>query len=588
MKWHRAKPRLRSCLLTGAVVLFAAAAWWYLAPIQVGGSTRYVVTSGTSMEPRFHAGDLALVRPAANYQVGEIVAYHSTLLHVTVLHRLIARHGNRYVFKGDNNSFIDPVYPTRSELLGKLWLRVPQGGRLVSWLHTPVVVAVLCAGLGLLLMWGVDEKRRRSGRRRTATGAAGRRGLAPVNIRDHGPALPTDLGALFIGSSVVAATCFVLGLLAFVHPAHRPNPVTTPYTQQVSFGYGARVPAGLVYSDGVLRTGDPIFLSLVHQLGVGVDYRLSTAARHDVSGTEQVLLRLTGPTEWTRTIPLTPSRRFPGDHFSTQVTLDLPQLQALITRVGALTGAAGNGGYTIAVEPRISLTGTVAGRPINTSFKPALTFQLGAAQLIPGSGSTSSGASQPNLAPSQSGSVATGATASSNLGVAGVALPVTALRWIAVIGFLLSAPVALLTFGLKRGQPFEETQRIQSKYGHLIVPIVATTEALSWAPYEVPDMKALVRLAESGDRLILHHRDEDGDTYLVNDESTVYRYQIRDNRVRWDEWSEPRASIGLRPDSAAGDHPATGQTLPDPDRSEQPEPGGEAHGIGDPGQVGTA
>src|SRR6478609_8281706 len=101
------------------------------------------------MEPRFHTGDLAIVRPAATYRVGEIVAYHSTLLHLTVLHRIIGRHGNRYVFKGDNNSFIDPGYPTRAELLGKLWIHVRHGGVVLRRLHTPWFAAVLCAVLGI-------------------------------------------------------------------------------------------------------------------------------------------------------------------------------------------------------------------------------------------------------------------------------------------------------------------------------------------------------------------------------------------------------------------------------------------------------
>ena len=118
--------RLRSGLTTLALVIVAGVAWFYFAPTTIGGSTRYVVTSGVSMEPRFHTGDLAIVRPASNYQVGEIVAYWSTLLHTVVLHRIIAKDGNSYEFKGDNNHFIDPVRPTRSELLGKLWLHVPR------------------------------------------------------------------------------------------------------------------------------------------------------------------------------------------------------------------------------------------------------------------------------------------------------------------------------------------------------------------------------------------------------------------------------------------------------------------------------
>ncbi len=92
------------------------------------------------MEPRFHTGDLAVVRPADHYSVGEIVAYHSTLLHVLVLHRIVAQKGNTYVFKGDNNNFLDPVRPNRSELLGALWFRVPHGGVLIC----DAPYAVLC------------------------------------------------------------------------------------------------------------------------------------------------------------------------------------------------------------------------------------------------------------------------------------------------------------------------------------------------------------------------------------------------------------------------------------------------------------
>ena len=104
--------RLRSGLATLAILIFAGVAWFYLAPTTIGGSTRYVVTHGVSMEPRFHTGDLAIVRPASDYRVGEIVAYWSIVLHTVVLHRIIAKDGNRYVFKGDNNHFIDPTRPT--------------------------------------------------------------------------------------------------------------------------------------------------------------------------------------------------------------------------------------------------------------------------------------------------------------------------------------------------------------------------------------------------------------------------------------------------------------------------------------------
>ena len=59
-------PHLRSWLLSATLVVLAVAAWLVLAPTQIGGETSYVTTSGISMAPRFHTGDLAVgpTRPA--------------------------------------------------------------------------------------------------------------------------------------------------------------------------------------------------------------------------------------------------------------------------------------------------------------------------------------------------------------------------------------------------------------------------------------------------------------------------------------------------------------------------------------------
>ena len=98
------------------------------APTNLGGRTTYVSTYGTSMSPRFHAGDLAVVQPAHEYHVGEVVAYHSsTLRGAVVLHRIVAIHDGRFTFKGDNNNFLDPSHPTADRIVGRL--RVPGRAR---------------------------------------------------------------------------------------------------------------------------------------------------------------------------------------------------------------------------------------------------------------------------------------------------------------------------------------------------------------------------------------------------------------------------------------------------------------------------
>ncbi len=143
------------------VVLFVG--FMTLAPQQIGGPVDYVVTHGISMQPRFHAGDLAIVREADQYQVGDIVAYNSATLHTVVMHRIVAQEGDRFVFKGDNNSWLDPDKPTQSELIGALWIQVPQGAKLLDFLHAPTTIGVAVL---VLLLAGTRLRRRRRRRRR--------------------------------------------------------------------------------------------------------------------------------------------------------------------------------------------------------------------------------------------------------------------------------------------------------------------------------------------------------------------------------------------------------------------------------------
>src|ERR1700712_5846798 len=129
---------------TSAVAALVLAAAWLLWPIGMGGDTVYVTTHGISMQPRFHTGDLAILRAADHYSVGDVVAYRSSTLKTTVMHRIVALDGQRFVFKGDNNSWRDPDHPTQDLLLGKLWLRVPQGGKALAASKSPLGMIVLC------------------------------------------------------------------------------------------------------------------------------------------------------------------------------------------------------------------------------------------------------------------------------------------------------------------------------------------------------------------------------------------------------------------------------------------------------------
>lgn len=514
-------------------------AWLYLAPVQVGGSSTYVVTRGISMEPRFHTGDLAIVRPTADYKVGEVAAYHSTLLRTVVLHRIIAIDGDRYVFKGDSNKFIDPTRPTRDQLIGTLWLRVPHGGLVMDWLHAPAIAAVLCGLAALLLVMG-GRRRRRRDRRRTMPNVPTHHRVALMSSSETSDARPVNFQSALIVSGVVALVFLGLCLMAFARPVNKATTASVPYTQHVTFGYSAGAPAGPAYPDGVVSTGAPIFLQLVHRLNVGIRYRVDTDAQHKLAGTESVMLRVSGPTGWSRDVELVPPTPFAGDATRTHVTIDLRALQSLLTQMESETGVAAGIGYTYAIVPDVHLHGAVAGQRVVSAFAPSLNLEVQSLQLQPSS----------SLSPSQRGTVSTAATSLNTFDVAGHRASVSAVRSIALIGFLLSAASALLLTALVvRGRSFNETARIHARHGHMIVPIAGTADDLAWAPFDVPNFKALVRLAENSERLILHYRETGGDTYLVNDEGTIYRYRTKPNGVVWGEWSSetPQPLVSAAP-----------------------------------------
>lgn len=521
---------VRSALITGALLAATAVAWVLFAPTAIGGSATYVVTNGISMEPRFHTGDLAIVRPAADYRVGDVVAYHSSLLHVVVLHRIIAIRGGHYVFKGDNNDFVDPVHPTRSQLLGRLWLHLPGGGGVLNWLHTPVMGAMLAAVIGVLLLFGSAQTRRRRRRDR-------RRAHPDPMPSSPAPTASLNPRSAVVGCGVAVAVCLALTALAFFSPTRTVRQSHVSYSQQGRFDYSAAAAPSAVYPSGEVTTGDPVFLSLVHRLRVAMRYRFTTTAAHQISGTQQLFLQLTGPTGWARTLPLTARRPFRGG-FSASAELDLPAIQSLLDAVQRLTGMPDTSGYSATVRATVRVRGSVDGRPVTTGFDPQMSFSIQPLQLQPG---VSPGTSSPTLSgfsPSAGGSVTTTAPAPATLGLAGHEIAVSLLRRLALAGLLLSLlAAAIAAILLRRAGAFDEPARIQAQYGHMLVPILSGDD-LGWPPVDVPEFSALVRLAQSAGLMILHHHGEDADTYLVNDDGTVYRYQARLPKVVWGEWTD--------------------------------------------------
>ena len=554
----RARPHITS-ILWGALTLALLASLWFLfAPAALGGSTSYVVTDGVSMEPRFHSGDLALVRQEGDYRVGQIVAYHNRELGTVVLHRIIGRDGSRYIFKGDNNNFTDFEHPTRSQLLGALWVHLPGAGRALDSIRSPALIGLLFAAATLLL-GGVSfaKRRRRRKRGREGAGAPALASPAPVSGRAAPPEGRSGAGpsAAIVACALVAMTpFFILAVLAFTRPAAAVIATSVPYRQTGKLAYTATPAAGPTYPSGTVHTGEPLFTHVVRSVRLAFAYRFSSAAPHRVGARGWLSASVSSTSGWRTTVPLGPPAAISGDAGVVRGRLDIDSLLALVDRVESATAVRGS--YTLAITPHVALGGRLAGAPLHGSFAPASKFALNSLEVRPvtASGAPSEAASATtSFEHSASESVTARRSRPAHIALGPLSLTVAAARAIALGGLVLvacalCAALALAARPRRRGP----VAAILARYGGAIVPVECVWQQPGVAVIDVADIDSLARIAGHYERSILHERTEYGDAFWVNDESGQFRYAVLDEG--WTPPGEPQASQAAwagEPDGAA-------------------------------------
>jgi len=516
----------RKLLTAVLAVVVLAAAWFYLAPLSLGGKTSYVVTHGVSMQPKFHSGDLAVVRAQGTYHVGEIVAYNSNELHTIVLHRIIGMKGGRYIFKGDNNNFIDFEHPARNQLLGALWLHVPGVGGTLTSIASPLLVAALI-GLGVILYAGAMVRKRRRRQRHRREGAASPVAAAPTDA----PAGP--MVAVLVAGAIALVPFLLLALLAFTRETSRHTPYQAAYHQRGVLTYRAAASPGPAYQHGEAVTGEPLFTHVIGTAQLHFSYVFSSEEPHALTGVISMSALLTSTSGWQHTIPLARPTAFHGDHASIDATLDLGSMLALLK--SAQTATAATGTYLLAIQPHVSTAGRLAGVPLSGTFAPPIKFSVEPAEvrpLVPGDGATTgeSGAGHgPNpLAPRAGGTVEGSRWEPLYLSL-GIAHPTVASARRVALGGIAAVVIAILlalAFPFARPRRRDEADLIRRRYGRLIVPVERVWELPGVQVIDVADIESLVRIADHYDRSILHESTPDGEAFWVTDESGQFRYAV--------------------------------------------------------------
>ncbi|MGH2806514.1 MAG: signal peptidase I [Actinomycetota bacterium] len=502
--------------ILGSITLVATAlvGWLFFAPEPLGGRVSYVVTTGSSMQPGIHAGDLVVVRESAGYEVGDIAGYHSDSLDRVVLHRIVAEDADGFVFKGDNNDFIDQDHPAPDQILGAAWLVIPRAGRALTWVGKPGNAALIVAVLAVVLLGGFARSRRRRGRHRTP-GRAGHQ-TEPARRRLRG------------ASAIAAVTMIIslaLGAFAYTRPIRVTTTRTSAYENAGTFSYSATTDKSAVYPSGTVTTGRPLFLKLVDEVEVRFDYMFSSSEPHVVDGEGELMVELWEPSGWKHNFVIATTRDLDGDRVRLAGTLDLRKVRSLMGRFGALTQVQQQA-FRLTVIPQLRIDGAIRGRSFGRVFAPTLRFELDPLRMrlaAPEPGPLGSASAADPLAPRARGTVAVPTTVRNELSIGPLAVPVSTLRIVAAIGAGIALLIALA--GLIGRRDVDEPAAITRRYGSLILDIASASATSERKAVQVKDMGELVRLAQGYERFILHDQSENVHTYSVEEDGVVYWYQ---------------------------------------------------------------
>ncbi len=413
---------LNSPLGTVVTLLLLGIVWTLLAPLQLGGSASYVIVDGTSMLPGMRGGDLAVVRRAPSYNVGDVVTYLDPNLG-PVIHRIVGRQNERFVLQGDNNSWLDPHKPVEAEIVGKLWVRVPYAGMIWGKLGSAPGMALLVGVMGMIGLGPLVDRKPHKGSTPEASGA---------------PQQTDTQGAMTL-LVTVALVALTLGGLAWTRPTTRQVPTDISYAHTGRFEYSAPAPAGL-YDGGRVQSGEPVFLQLAKEVDFRFEYHLSGQSVEGTSGTQRLVARVGDDSGWRRTFELAPSKSFSGTSSAVSGRLDLQRVQELTKRLEAETGYTRDH-YDLVLAPQMRVAGTVAGHRIEDTFAPELLFRLDPQKLqfMPRDLATSSGGAVEALdplAPRQDGIVQAYHTEVNTLPVLMLDIPVTLARTFSVLALV--------------------------------------------------------------------------------------------------------------------------------------------------------
>lgn len=504
--------------------------WLAFAPKQVGGLASYIIVIGNSMEPKFHIGDLIIVHEQPVYQVGDAIVYQNVQLKKFVFHRIVSQQLGHYTLQGDNNSWLDTYKPTQEEVIGKLWLHIPRGGKFIQKVRSPFVMALVAGALGAILAIRVSRSKARGSK--NMSNQTIQEWFRSIQHRVQSWFITTDsskprkslgfeqaeiLEGSFFALGAIALSSLILAIIVFSRPTFRVVQDDLSYQHLGIFSYSASAPQG-IYDQNSIKSGDPVFTKLTCSLDVNFQYTLIAAQAENITGTYQLTAIISEQVSgWQRVVPLQDETAFSGNTFGTSARLDLCKISSLAQSMEAGTDFH-PGTYTLAITPHVKLAGNLSDHTLESIFDTGPVFRHDRVQF---SLIREDEKSNP-LVLNETGLLQETRLETNTLLFVGREFSIPALRWIALLGIIISIG-GLALLGLKFSHLNQENF-FRIKYSSIMIEVQNALNSPNII--DVRSMDDLAKLAERFNVMILHSMTNNQHTYALQAGEVTYRFML--------------------------------------------------------------
>ncbi len=536
-------------------ILAIIVAWLNFAPVKFGGRLTYFIVQGTSMLPRFHSNDLVIVKASAHYHVGELAAYHNLQLHTILFHQIVGRVGAHYLFKGLNNSFIDAYHPLASQVVGRLFLAIPDVGSWLAFFRQPWHAAWLMTGVALLLWGGMASVGSNPKIHRTP-------GMHPTHF--HSPfgterssstmeatkSKSPKVYRWLLATAEIFAALFLMGALwAWTSPVRHVVTRTIPYQIHSQFLYQASVPKGAVYPRGTVVPGSSVFLHLTHAVNITFQghWQSSAAKASVISGEGELVANMTSNSGWISSWILAPQVAWVGPDFALKGTMNTRSLNTHITQVSRQTGLPYST-YTLTITPHVVIRGQVLGQPFRQLLTSPLVFSY-SPEVMQLTSPNSNVSPTAQLHSSVTSRIPYSVVLPNRLGLGAFKVPVIPARWISTVGF--GVLMFLSLFGgimqRRREKSYSEADHIAARFGELLIPVMHTDVPSLKGAVQVHSIENLVKLADQYERPIFYSlAPNNTHRYILKNGRETYYYQIRLSPAKTNEESDAQDAIPVQ------------------------------------------